>query len=170
MGDETESRPPRGEPDGYRADGTPYWYRRFEPGHPYRVGEGNTLAMKHGAWSPSVVEPLAVEIIAAHRPECEWWTLADEAAIHAWGRTEARIQRITQWLEAKGSEVDADGEVLGAANMLTRLEKQAESLRSKLGLDPLSRARLGRDVAAGKVDLARLMAEESERGDDDADR
>jgi hypothetical protein len=153
--DELEQRPP----DGHRKDGTPYWFRpAFEPGNDYRVGQGNDLAVKHGAWSPSVVEPLAVELIAAVRPSIEWWTPADEPAIHAWARTEVRIQRITEWLADRGSELDADGEALGAANMLTRLEKQAESLRSKLGLDPLSRARLGRDVAQGQASAAQAMA------------
>ena len=38
-----------------------------------------------------------------------------------------------------------------------RLETTAERLRARLGLDPLSRARLGRDVSATRVDLAIVM-------------
>jgi hypothetical protein len=36
-----------------------------------------------------------------------------------------------------------------------------------LGLDPLSRARLGRDVAASSVDIAMLMARLDERDGED---
>jgi hypothetical protein len=138
-------------PDGARG----YSWPPFE--------KGNQVGLRHGAWSPAIVEPLAAEIIDAVRPTVSWWTAADEPAVHSWARTEARIQRITQWLEQRGSELDEDGEAVGAANMLTRLEKQAESLRSKLGLDPLSRSRLGANVAGAQVDMARLMAEEAQR-------
>ncbi len=137
----------------------PEWYHPLRP--PFE--EGNTAALTHGAWSPAVVEPKALEILEAVRPTVTWWTAADEPAVQSWARTEARVQLIHAWLVERGSELDADGEPLGAANMLTRLEKQAESLRNRLGLDPLSRARLGRDVAATQVDLAALMAEEVQR-------
>ena len=38
------------------------------------------------------------------------------------------------------------------------MEARAESLRSKLGLDPLSRSRMTRDTAAASVDLGKIMA------------
>jgi len=46
-------------------------------------------------------------------------------------------------------------------HFLTRLEGQAAAMASRLCLDPTSRARLGRDVAATNVDLARLWATEA---------
>lgn len=119
---------------------------------------GNELAVKHGAWSPRRVEPLAAEILRATQETVTWWRPADEASAWAWARTEARVQLITKWLIDCGGDLDDEGEVRGAARELDRLEARAESLRSTLGLDPLSRARLGRDVAAGQVDVARLWA------------
>ena len=50
------------------------------------------------------------------------------------------------------------GKVRPAADLLSRLEVTAAAMRSKLGLDPLSRAKLGRDTAASQVDLARVWA------------
>ena len=42
-------------------------------------------------------------------------------------------------------------------------------LRARLGLDPVSRARLGKDVASSKLDLARLWAEEDRAAGKDGD-
>jgi hypothetical protein len=55
--------------------------------------------------------------------------------------------------------LDAKGKPTGAADLLLRCERQAADLRSRLGLDPLARARLGRVVAQAKVDLARLWTD-----------
>jgi hypothetical protein len=48
--------------------------------------------------------------------------------------------------------------VKSAYLLLHRAESRAATLRARLGLDPLSRARLGKDIAAAEVDVARLMA------------
>jgi hypothetical protein len=128
---------------------------------------GNTVGMRHGAWSPRKVEPLAAEIVErmlvnANEDGSPVAYLADPSyllTIWALGRTEARIQVVSEWLLDRGSELDVDGDAVGAANLLNKLEARAESLRSKLGLDPLSRARLGRDVSATRVDMAKLMAD-----------
>lgn len=156
-----------------------YSWPPFEP--------GNLAAKTHGAWSDRLVDPLAQEIIAEMTPVVTWWTPADMPTVAAWARTEARIQLITSWLGEQGGDLhDREvplgasghtltelGAVQPAAQHLSKLEARAESLRSKLGLDPLSRARLGKDVAGAQVDMARLMADEAARraeGADDGDR
>lgn len=147
-----DRRPPRG-----------YSWEPFQP--------GNTIQLRHGAFSPRKVEPLAGEI--AER------TLADAAqdgsrtaylaepsyrpALWAWARTEARIQLVSEWLQAHGGDLETDGEVRSAARLLNELEASATRSRSSLGLDPLSRARLGKDIAAQTVDLARLYAGQDDR-------
>ncbi len=129
---------------------------------------GNALAMKHGAWSPRMVDPLAEEMVAAIAPTVTWWQPCDQPAIWAWAQTEIRCQLIAEWLADKGSEIDPEDEsVRPAAALLDRLTARCESMRSKLGLDPASRARLGRDVAAGQLDLARYWA--TEDGSEDQD-
>lgn len=118
----------------------------------------NTAAQRHGAYSPRKVDPLAVEILEAVRRHVTWWHPADEPSIWAWVRLEARVQLLTEYLAERGGDVDDQGSVRPAADLLTKLEVRAESMRSRLGLDPLSRARLGRDVAAQSLDLARFWA------------
>ena len=124
----------------------------------------NSMALRHGAWSPLRVDPPAAELVERIAPTVTWWMDCDMPAVWAWARCEARCELLTEWLGAKGSDLDGDENVRPAADLLNRLTKQAESMRSKLGLDPLSRARLGRDAAAGAVDLARLWSTEDDSG------
>ncbi len=74
----------------------------------------------------------------------------------AWARTEARIVLLSEYLLTHDGDLAPDDTSRRASDLLTRLEARAESLRSKLGFDPLSRGRLGRDVASMRVDLAAL--------------
>jgi len=126
---------------------------------------GNAAAVRHGAFSPRKVDPLAEEIVQAIEGSVTWWRPCDRPSIWAWARTEARVQLLAEWLADRGDLDDVDDTVRPAADLLTKLEARAESMRAKLGLDPLSRARLGRDTAAGAVDLARVWAaDDAERG------
>lgn len=150
-------------PDGVAVQ-MPDWYRPPRP--PFEPG--NEMAAKHGAYSPRKVDPLAGAFVDA--------VLADGGARHAhaqvyrpalwaWARAEAQVQLLTEYLavagEAAGEGVgDLESERVRAAYLLLhRAEARALSGRARLGLDPLSRARLGKDVAAGQLDTARLMAE-----------
>lgn len=119
---------------------------------------GNMRALQHGGYSPRKVDPLAADIIEQTRQHVTWWRPADEASVWAWARVEARVQLVTEWLTERGGDVADDGAVRPAADLLMRLEARAESMRSRLGLEPLSRARLGRDVAAQSLDVARFWA------------
>lgn len=142
---------------------------------------GNQLALKHGAYSPRKVDPLATELVELVRADASvsWLTAADMPAVWAWARAEAQVQLLTEYLELAGQSTgdgvgDLEAEAVRSAYLLLhRAEARAMSGRRRLGLDPLSRARLGRDVAATNVDLARLLSEaresaelvESERGE-----
>jgi hypothetical protein len=74
------------------------------------------------------------------------------------------VELLTEYLAGAGQETgDGVGDlgkdtVLSAYLLLHRAEARASTGRARLGLDPLSAARLGRDRAAGSVDMARLMA------------
>jgi hypothetical protein len=134
--------------------------RKFEPGH--------ELSLKHGARSPRRVDPLAAAIVEAAldlaRAEASTTAFLLDAsygpALRAWAVCEARCELVRAWLADHGGldGVAGDGEIRPAADLLTRLENQALKHRERLGLDPLSRARLGRDVAAGRLDVALAMA------------
>jgi len=112
-------------------------------------------------------------------------------AVEAWGRAEAIVALLAEWLsgmdvEAALTEVTESEEterrskgktsrqlksrrVASVVDQLHRHETRAMQLRARLGLDPLSRARLGKDVAASRLDLARLWAEQDAAAGKDSD-
>ncbi|MFI7130192.1 hypothetical protein ACIBQ1_31180 [Nonomuraea sp. NPDC050153] len=84
---------------------------------------------------------------------------AYRSALWAWGRAEARVQLLTEHLaDHEASGCRSCPECARWDEQLRKWEGAAATHRGRLGLDPLSRARLGRDVAAASVDVARLMA------------
>jgi hypothetical protein len=68
------------------------------------------------------------------------------------------VQLLTEWLADHGEGVDEVGNVAPVLGALRLWEVRAANCRSRLGLDPLSAARLGRDVTAAQVDMARLLS------------
>jgi hypothetical protein len=128
----------------------------------------NALAVTHGGYSPRKVDPLAAELVAqvleeAGRPNSPTSYLLDvtyRVVLHEWGAAAARVQLLREHLMERhdGTGVKPDGEELGASRAYERAVARLQALSSKLGLDPLSRARLGRDVAAGQHDMAQAMA------------
>lgn len=130
-----------------------------------QIKKGETLAQKHGAFSDRVVDPVARELVAVVLAQVSY--LSDpsyEPAVWAWGRAEARVLVLSKWLDENGT-LDENGVPRPALSALKDFERLASTARSRLGLDPLSRAQLGRDVAAQQVDLARLMSAADEDKD-----
>ena len=123
----------------------------------------NTLAQRHGAWSDRVVDPVARELVTVVLDQVAY--LADpsyEPAVWAWARAEARVLVLSKWLDDNGP-LDESGTPRPALGALKEFENLAARARQRLGLDPLSRAQLGRDVAAQQVDLARIYSEMQEQ-------
>jgi len=150
------------------------WTPAF-PGQRAPFQQGNTVAEKHGAFSPRRVDPLArtyVDLVRAD-PAVTWLAPVHGPALWAWARAEAQVQLLTEYLE-KAAEETSDGigdldadRVRSAYLLLHRAESRATTQRARLGLDPLSRAKLGRDLASAGAadavaDLTR-MREQHER-------
>ena len=126
--------------------------------------EGNTAAVRHGGYSHRVSEPRARAILDQLRRENPAWIEdVDDFALTAWARVEARVQIVEEYVQTHG-ELTTKGNPTPAASFLTRLQRTAADHRARLGLDPLSRARLGRDTAAARLDLAALWASEDVEG------
>ena len=160
-----------------------YSWPPFEP--------GNEVATVHGAHSERRVGPLAEQIATAllTHPETPPYVREPSyaAVVRAWSRAKAVVELLWRWLAEHDSDAaladltttEEDAEfgkgtaskrttsrhVESVLTQLHRHEVRAMNLRSRLGLDPLSRARLGKDVAAQRVDLARYFAE-LQNGDD----
>ena len=145
------------------------WVPDF-PGQRPPFPPGNTLTVTHGAHSPRKVDPLAQDLVDR--------TLADPAlsylhaesyrpALWAWARAEAQAQLLDQYLADRAVDTVASKRSTAAYRELHRAETRAANLRTQLGLTPLSRARLGKDVAQGRqadaaAELTRIR-EEHER-------
>jgi len=99
-------------------------------------------ALRHGAhserrWSP-LAERLAVEAIA----EAPWLTRpAFRLAVAAWSVAEAKAALVDAWLDEHGL-LDDDGVPHPANALSDRLHGRAMALRTQLGLDPVSFAKL----------------------------
>lgn len=154
----------------------------FALGNDIGFTPGNELAVKHGGYSPRKVDPLAAELVAAVLTDGGLAAApAYRMALWAWGRAEAQVQLLTEWLSVKGEAASdgvgdlADDSVRAAYLLLHRAEARATTQRGRLGLDPLSRARLGRDVAQGAAadaatQLTRMRADAERRAVEEGDR
>ncbi|WP_235367228.1 P27 family phage terminase small subunit [Rhodococcus sp. Chr-9] len=123
--------------------------------------KGNTLSLQHGAHSPRTVEPIAQQWVDIAREQAPY--LRDpsyEPALLSWARFEAKCDLLHAWIDEHGM-FDTEGNPVPAAKILDRYEGRAASLRATLGMDPVSRAKLQKDAAATKLDLAALMAQET---------
>jgi len=158
-------------PDGPDGSGDG-WSPGF-PGQRPPSGEGNEAAVTHGATSERRVGPLAERIahdlltdpdVPPHIREPLF-----SASVQAWARAEAVCALLWVWLserdimagltaaattteeerQSKG-RVDRKSVTRSVAPVIDTLRKyevQAANLRARLGLDPASAARVGRDLA-----------------------
>lgn len=142
--------PASGVPAGGPGQGPPRGYS-WPP-----FAEGHELSTKHGAHSPRRVEPVAEQVAAELVAAAPWLDQdAYRPALLALARHEARIALLERWLAEHGL-LDGEGRPQPAAEFLLKVERAAADARSRLGLDPSSRARLERDLAqatAARVDL-----------------
>jgi hypothetical protein len=128
---------------------------------------GNTAGQRHGAHSDRALDPIAREIrdeLLESGPDY----LAEPSyapAVAALARSEAQIVLLARWIEERGL-LDEGGAPRGAVDLLLRVERAAQNLRNALGLTPLAREKLGRDVAGTKFDLARAMMAEATEDDE----
>lgn len=95
---------------------------------------GNLAALKHGARSPRLVEPLTAELakeVLERRPDLERFP----EALEAWADAEARVRLIRAW-HARVGMIDEEKGTVRAGADLARAESAAQRMRERLGLDP----------------------------------
>lgn len=149
------------------------WTPKFD-GQRRPFAPGNESAVVHGGWSERRVGPLAAQIARELLEDAETPDHLREPmfapAVQAWARAEAVAELLFRHLggldlQAAMTETgSADEEERSTKSKTTRRSEtkrtgaaldqwhrasaHAASLRSKLGLDPASAARVGRDLAA----------------------
>jgi len=89
-------------------------------------------------------------------------TPSDNLEVWALARAEAKTQLVSEWLDrVEAGEIKAnDHRIELATRNMQRWERQAQSSRDRLGLSPLARARIGKELhAPTTADLAKMFAE-----------
>lgn len=137
---------------------TTSWVPQFAGQRPPFPKNNELAATHHGAYSPRRVEPRAAEYADAALEIAEVdgspvAYLADPSygpALRAWGRSEAAQDLVEEFLAELGP-IDDEGKIRPAAELLERVARRAERMRSRLGLDPLSRATLAKDLAVAQT-------------------
>jgi hypothetical protein len=115
---------------------------------------GNLVALKHGAVSPRMLQPVADRLAEGLAQVAPWTAAAAFAgAVASWSWAEAQAIRLRCWLDEHGL-VDDDGQPRPAVALLERIEGRLGGLRVQLGLTPLALGRL----------LATLSQVDGERG------
>jgi hypothetical protein len=129
----------------------------------------NKAAVVHGAQSVAVFSPVA-EAIAAEVVSCAPEYVSDASfrfALRGWAEAEAKLVLYETWMErlSPDQQNSARGAQAPPVEGWRKLSAHAAALRKPLGLDPVSRVRIGQSLASQNVDLARLAMMEFGDGD-----
>ncbi len=123
------------EVDPGRGPARGYSWAPFEPGH--------TVSLRHGAWSPRSIAPVAAELEQGLHATAPWTTgSAFTAARSSWSWCEAQCCLLRAWLDEVGLLDPDTHEPRPASALLDRLENRAAKLRTELGLTPLALTKL----------------------------
>lgn len=145
----------------------PEWSPAF-PGQRPPFQPGHELSMRHGAYSPKRVDPIAEALVDSRLTDPATTYLQQSAyrpALYGWARAEARVLLLDEWMQRHLADTDgcvSCKQCRSVGDQLLRFETAAANHRARLGLDPLSRARLSRDVVAASVDMASLLSDARE--------
>lgn len=129
---------------------------------------GNSAALVHGVRSEAVFSPVA-EAIASEACASAPEYLSDASfrfALRSWAEAEAQLLLYESWMDQlpQNARYTARGAQAPPVDQWRKLSAHAANLRKPLGLDPVSRVRIGQSLASQNVDLARLAM--MEFGDD----
>lgn len=133
------------------------------PGQRPPFQPGNQLALKHGAFSAARTDPIAQRFIAEIAADDNTAYLAQprfQSQLWTWAIAAARVELLSAWIDDMSLEAatfSGKGQV-SPLELLRKWITTAQTLSARLGLDPLSAARLGKDIAQGRqADAAGLL-------------
>lgn len=126
--------------------------RGFQPGNEHRVGEGNELAAKHGAYAAGKFKPLAAEIEQQLRESIDPWDDGYAFACRAIAELRARQILVGDFLHEYGL-TDVEGQPHRVLAELTKWELRTRewandmllTVRSKAAID-VERLRLEHEL------------------------
>lgn len=143
------------------------WVPDF-PGQRPPFMPGNQLALKHGAFSAARTDPIAqrfIDEIAADENTAYLAAPRFQAQLWTWATAAARVELLSAWIDdmtIESATFSGKGQV-SPLELLRKWITTTQTLSARMGLDPLSAARLGKDVAQGRQadaagELTRLRA------------
>jgi hypothetical protein len=126
--------------------------------------EGNAVAVKHGAYSETVIEAKAVQVRAELLDICPWLApLEYSPAVARFLRAEARSLLLHEAILKQAADRGGPDKVaVRLFEQATAADRLAAQLGNTLGLDPIGRARLQQTATAAQLNaltLADLAAE-----------
>lgn len=124
---------------------------------------GNLRAATHAAFSDRIVLPDADRLVEIVFAENQHLADHDYLAVRDFAIAQVRVWRLAAWLERNG-DFDKRGRVRPALEQLRRWLERAERARSRLGLDPVSRAALSVDQALVFDQVRQWAADDLEQG------
>lgn len=141
----------------------------FQRGNPYRVGAGNDLAARHGAYSAARVEPLARKVVKALRADVDYLRAPGfKGEVWDYARAQARVLLVQEWLEGMtpdeqlgraGGTLRGEKENITPLEVLLEFEARVHRLLPTIGLYPTVSPEVQR-----KIDQARkTLDKRSER-------
>lgn len=151
------------------------WQPEFEGQRP-PFEPGNDAHLVHGARSERRIAPMAARIEREARAGEGWPPYLESPAfgpaVAAWARSEAVVALLWQWLaeqdidtaladvtteesteahaKGKGIRRSTSRRTVSVLEQLRKAEAAARTHRQSLGLDPVSQARISRDLSASK--------------------
>jgi hypothetical protein len=135
----------------------------LRPAPPNHARPGNARALRHGAYSPELVEARATELVPrVFEANGHLDSTRDGPAVWRYAVVLARVERAHSWLSEQGDPVFVDvaaGRAHGIYERLERWEKQADAAEDRLAIAPLTRARLGLDLLQARRSLEDELAE-----------
>lgn len=138
------------------------WVPEF-PGQRPPFGTGNQVALKYGAYSPKRVDARAEVVVhqLLEQPDVAFLRAPEyRAALWRYAQRQARADLLHAFLVEHGEECHGCERCESWERRWRELDTAAAKASERLGLDPLSRAKLGKDVAQGRqADAAAVMAE-----------
>jgi hypothetical protein len=126
-----------------------------------RAGRGNTRQQRHGALNDREVAQRAVEVAEEVWTDNPQLDRRNAPAVIRYATLLARIERVYAWLDKQKDPVFSaprKGKAHGIFERLERWERAASQEEDRLAISPLTRAKLGLDLAKA-ADLATAMSE-----------
>jgi hypothetical protein len=126
---------------------------------------GNELQLKHGALQAKRTDPIAQMFLdeLAADPSLAYLTAPRfRVSAWAWAVAEAKVMVLTEWVDEmtiRGASRAGPGQT-SPMELLRKWMVTAANMRVKMGLDPASAAKLGKDVAGTRqADAATLLTQ-----------